>query len=101
MARPEQLPGPTRLPNIPNPNVARPSGIGGGGMAKGGHMDAKQRNALPNSDFAGPDRSYPVQNENHARSALSRVAANGSPALQSKVRAKVHSRYPGIGKQKD
>jgi len=65
-------------------------------MAK---LTAKRRNALPASDFAGPDRSFPVQDRSHARNALARVA-NRSPALQAKVRAKVHARYPSIGKAK-
>lgn len=63
-------------------------------MAK---LSAARRNALPSKDFAGPDRSYPIEDENHARNALSRVSQNGSPALKKKVRAKVRAKYPGIG----
>ena len=44
-------------------------------MAK---LTTKERNALPNSDFAGPGRSYPVQDASHARNALSRAAQNAS-----------------------
>jgi len=36
-------------------------------------LTSKERNALPNSDFAGPDRSYPVQDKNHAQNAKSRA----------------------------
>jgi hypothetical protein len=64
-------------------------------MAK---LTAKTRNALPSKDFAGPDRSYPIEDESHARNALSRVSQNGSPAVKAKVRAKVHKKFPGIGK---
>jgi hypothetical protein len=64
-------------------------------MAK---LTAATRNALPNSAFAGPNRSFPVQDASHARNALSRVSQFGSPQLQSQVRAKVHSRFPAIGK---
>lgn len=62
-------------------------------MAK---LSWKSREALPEGAFAGPDRSYPIQDASHARNALSRVSANGSPALKSRVRAAVHRRYPGI-----
>jgi len=55
-----------------------------------------ERNALPESAFALPGRRYPIHDEDHARDALARVAANGSPSEQLKVRAAVHARYPGI-----
>jgi hypothetical protein len=61
-------------------------------MAK---LTAAARRALPGSDFAGPGRSFPVENASHARAALSRVA-NRSSALKAKVRAKVRARFPGI-----
>jgi hypothetical protein len=66
----------------------------------GGPLNAKRRNALPEKSFAGPDRSYPINDPNHARNALARVA-NKSPSLKSRVRAAVHRKYPGIGKDKD
>ena len=62
-------------------------------MAK---LTSKQRNALPNSSFAGPGRSYPIEDASHARNALARASQNASPALQSKIKSKVKSRYPGI-----
>ena len=40
-------------------------------MAK---LNAKKRNALPASDFAGPDRSYPVEDASHARNAKARAS---------------------------
>ncbi len=61
-------------------------------MAK---LTAKGRAALPASAFAGPDRSFPVQNASHARNALARVSGK-SPALQAKVKAKVRAKFPGI-----
>ena len=67
-------------------------------MAK---LDAKERKALPTKDFAEPGRSYPINDPNHARNALSRVSQFGSPAEKAEVRAKVHSKYPGIGKKDD
>lgn len=60
-------------------------------------LDAKQRNALPDSAFALPGRRYPIHDLAHARDALARVAQNGTPAEQAKVRAAVSRRYPGIG----
>jgi hypothetical protein len=61
-------------------------------------LTAKTRNALPGKSFAGPDRSYPIEDKAHARNALSRVSQHGSSALKAKVRAKVHSKYPAIAK---
>jgi hypothetical protein len=69
-------------------------------MKKGGHLTAKQRHALPSSDFALPGERYPINNPNHARNALARVAQHGSEAEQRTVRAAVHRKYPGIGQKK-
>lgn len=63
----------------------------------GNVLDANARNHIASKNFAGPDRSYPIEDANHARNALSRVAQNGSPELQAQVRAKVHAKYPSIG----
>jgi hypothetical protein len=63
-------------------------------MAK---LTARARKAIPASDFAGPDRTYPDEDASHARNALSRVASK-SPALKARVRAAVHRAYPAIGK---
>jgi len=58
-----------------------------------------QRKALPASAFAvdGKKRKYPIQNKSHARNALARVSAFGSPEEKSKVRGAVKRKYPGIG----
>lgn len=66
-------------------------------MAK---LNAKRRNALPAKAFAGPDRSYPINDLSHGRAALSRVSQHGTEALKAKVRAAVHRKFPGI-KQHD
>lgn len=73
-------------------------------MAK---LKAKQRKALPSSDFALPGKgtgpqgkgsgSYPIPDASHARNALARVAQHGTSEEKKKVRAKVHAKYPGIG----
>jgi len=36
-------------------------------------LKAKARNKLPNSSFAGPDRSYPVEDRSHAGNAKARA----------------------------
>ena len=65
-------------------------------MAK---LSAADRKKLKDSDFAEPDRrTYPIEDETHARDALGRVAQNGSEAEQRQVRKKVEERYPEIGK---
>lgn len=66
-------------------------------MAK---LNAKKRNALPDSDFALPrQRKYPVNNKSHAENALAR-ATNKSPAVKAAVDRKVHAKFPGMGKSK-
>jgi hypothetical protein len=68
------------------------------GKAVGGPLTAARRNKLPGGDFALPGRRYPINDPNHARNALSRVSQNGSPEEKAAVRAKVHRKYPDIGK---
>lgn len=36
-------------------------------------LTTKKRNALPTKEFAGPDRSYPVNDHNHATNAKARA----------------------------
>jgi hypothetical protein len=64
-----------------------------------GPLTTKKRKALPTSTFALPGRRYPINDPNHARNALSRVSANGTPAEKAKVRSAVKRKYPGIGKK--
>lgn len=61
-------------------------------------LTTKTRDALPKKDFAGPDRSYPIQDESHARNALARVSQFGTPELKARVTAAVHRKYPDMGK---
>ena len=63
-------------------------------------LTAARRNKLPASTFAGPDRSYPINDMSHARNALARASQNAGPELKAKIRAKVHRKFPGI-KQHD
>jgi hypothetical protein len=58
-------------------------------------LDAAARNALPTGAFAIPEtRSYPIHDEAHAKDALSRVAANGTPEEKQRVTAAVKNKYP-------
>jgi hypothetical protein len=68
-------------------------------MAK---LSTDERKAIPTKSFAEPDkRKYPIENEAHARNALSRVAQSGTPAEKAKVKRAVKKKYPSIGKNKD
>lgn len=51
-------------------------------------LTAAERNALPNSDFAGPNRSYPVEDKAHAANAKARASQHAGPKLKAKVDAK-------------
>ena len=65
-------------------------------MAK---LTSAKRNSLKTSTFAIPGRrAYPIPDRSHAANALSRVSGNGSPAEKKAVRAKVHAKFPSMGK---
>lgn len=64
-------------------------------MAK---LSYQERKTMPKSEFALPGGRYPIPDISHGRNALSRVAQNGTPFEKKKVRAKVHAKYPQIGK---
>ena len=63
-------------------------------MAK---LTAAARKRIPQGKYALPGKRYPIEDKAHARDALSRVSANGSPAEKAEVRARVHAAYPRIG----
>jgi hypothetical protein len=65
-------------------------------MAK---LTAKARKAIPTSKFAGPGRSYPIEDKAHARNAKARASQFASPALKKKIDAKAN-RVLGKGKGK-
>ena len=58
-------------------------------------LTGKERKDLPASDFAGPDRSFPVNDAAHARNALAR-ASQFHPELKAKIREKVRRKFPDI-----
>ena len=62
-------------------------------------LTATGRKHIKKKNFALPGGRYPVHDAAHARAALSRVAQHGTSAEQAAVRAKVHAKYPNIGKQ--
>ncbi len=59
---------------------------------------------MPKKSFALPSKKeggkggYPINDAAHARNALSRVSQFGSPSEKATVRAKVHTKFPAIGK---
>ena len=69
-------------------------------------LDAAERRALPDKDFALPGKgkgpegkqagSYPIPDKSHARMALAMVAKHGTSEEKSKVRAAVEKKFPGI-----
>jgi len=61
-----------------------------------GILSTKQRKKLPASDFAGPDRSYPIEDEAHARNALARSSQFASPELRAKIKRKVKRKFPNM-----
>jgi hypothetical protein len=75
-------------------------------MAK---LTAAARKKLPSKSFALPGKgegksgkgsgSYPIPDPSHARNALARVSQHGTPSEKATVRAKVHQKFPSIGKK--
>jgi hypothetical protein len=68
-------------------------------MAK---LDAAARKKMPKKEFAGPKKSFPVNDKNHARLAISGAtrsenAGNISPAEAASIKAKARKKL-GKGK---
>ena len=70
----------------------------GGAAKSGGKLTAEARKHISAKNFALPGRRYPIEDASHARNALARVSQHGSPEEKAKVRAAVHRKYPGIGR---
>lgn len=60
-------------------------------------LTAAGRERIAPKNFALPGGRYPIHDASHARNALARVSQYGTAEEQSKVRAAVHRKYPGIG----
>ncbi len=63
-------------------------------MAK---LTAAARKKIPASKFAGPGRSYPVEDRSHAIAAKSMASRFASPSLKARVDAKANK---VLGKKK-
>lgn len=62
-------------------------------------LTTKGRKALPTKAFAGPGRSYPIENRAHAANAKARASQFASPAVLAKVDAAVARKYPDMCKK--
>jgi len=54
-------------------------------------LSAAQRRALPSSAFAGPGRSFPVEDKAHAEKAL-QLINNAPPSARARIRAKARAK---------
>lgn len=59
-------------------------------------LNAKQRKALPSSDFAGPGRSFPMNDMNHIEAAV-REEKFASPATKAKINARARAAGVNVG----
>lgn len=67
-------------------------------MAK---LTSQQRNKLPKSEFAGPDRSYPVNDKSHAANAKSRASqAVNSGRMSKSEEGKIDAKANKVLKKK-
>ena len=61
--------------------------------ARGGKLSTEERDKMPKGEFAGPGRSFPVNDKKHARLAISGAtrserAGNISPSEDASIKAK-------------
>jgi len=54
-------------------------------------LTAAQRKALPDSDFAGPNRTFPVEDKAHAVAAQM-LKGNAPPSARGKIQAAVNKK---------
>lgn len=60
-------------------------------------LSYQSRKELPDSAFVFPKtRKYPIHDIAHAKNALARVSAFGTPAEKKAVRAAVYRKYPEL-----
>jgi hypothetical protein len=74
-------------------------------------LSTAARKKMPSKSFALPGKgegaggkgagSYPIPDRAHARAALSRGAQHASPEQLKTIKAKVHAKFPGIGKRQE
>ena len=58
-------------------------------------LSTAKRDALPNSAFAGPNRTFPINDREHAIKA--EQLGRPGPQLRAKIDAKVAKKFPGLG----
>lgn len=63
-------------------------------------LTAKEREDLPESEFALPPDGYPIPDKGHAKAALSEVAQHGTPEEKAKVRAAVARKFKDMTVQR-
>ena len=56
-------------------------------------LTTKARKEIPKKDFAGLDKSYPIEDKSHARNALARASGK---SVDAEVKAKVKAKFPDI-----
>ena len=69
-------------------------------------LSAADRRGMPGKDFAGPGKSFPVNDANHARLAISGAtrsehAGNISPEEEARIKAKAREKLGDKGGSKD
>jgi hypothetical protein len=67
-------------------------------------LTTKKRNSLPNKAFAGPGRSYPIEDRAHAANAKARASqmekkGKLSPSMKAKIDAKANKVLAKKGKK--
>ena len=61
----------------------------------------KARESLKSTSFVYPkERRYPIHDLAHAKNALARVSAHGTPTEKARVKAAVYRKYPELKKRK-
>ena len=74
-------------------------GVDHGDVVSKAVLTSKGREKIKSKNFAYPDKkAYPIQDKAHARNALARAAQDKTSGSYSHVAAKVHAKYPDIGK---
>jgi len=63
---------------------------------KPGESNAGKYKGVKSSNFAGPDKTFPINTEKRARSALSYAHNAANP---SAIKEKVYKKYPGLAER--
>lgn len=59
-------------------------------------LTSKERKSLPSGDFAGPDRSFPMQDKTHIEDAV-RMEKFASPSTRAKINARARAAGVNVG----